>query len=104
MYEHASSQRRQPVHFSGVIFKIFVVASAMSPLLSSLSFVATGPLQTLDELIERDGGHRHHLHGAARADLDRDTRDRRVVWRVDDREEIVGTQQRVLRDDARAHA
>src|ERR1051326_7581276 len=63
MYEHAISQRRQPVHFVGAILSTLVgtaVRVAISPFLSWSAFGRTCPvvLEAVDELIERDRRHR----------------------------------------------
>src|SRR5260370_36269 len=72
MYEHAISQRRQPVHFVGVILSTLVgsaVRVAISPFLScgALRGTVSVALETVDELIERNRGHRHARHTPARA-------------------------------------
>src|ERR1051325_2110016 len=107
-YEQAISQRRQPVQRVGWILRTragSAVRVAISPFLSwgALRSVAVG-LETVDELVERDRRHRHAVHAAARAELDRDARDGRVARRVDDGDEVVGAEDGVLRDHAGAHA
>src|SRR6266542_416176 len=103
MYEQASSHRRHPVHRSGTIFRILLIAGLASLLLPCFAFLAA-PLEPADELVEREGGHRHHLHRAARAQLHGHTRNGRVVGRLHDRDEVVRTEDGVLRDDPGAHA
>src|SRR5262249_9751114 len=68
------------------------------------SLLAVRPFQTRDELVERNGGHRHAGHPAAGAQLDRHPRDRGVVRRVDHGHEIVRPEPRALRHNASAHA
>src|SRR5437868_1669597 len=108
MYEHAISQRRQPVQRVGWSFRTRVadaVRVAISPILSWGALRRTAVvLEAVDELVERDRRHRHALHATARAELDGDAGDRRVARRVDDGDEIVGAEHGVLRDDAGAHA
>src|SRR5438128_1570069 len=109
MYEHAISQRRHPVQRVGVILSTLVgsaVRVAISPFLScdALGSTVSVAPETLDELIERNRGHRHTRHAPTRAELHRDAGDGDVVGRVDDGHEVVGAEDGVLCDDPRAHA
>src|SRR6185436_12284588 len=85
MYEHAISQRRQPVQRVGWILRTRVgvaVRVAISPFLSWGALRgASVRLETVDELVQRDRRHRHALHAAAGAELHRDPRDGRVARR-----------------------
>src|ERR1700693_2308705 len=54
------------------------------------------PLQLLDQLRDRDRRQRCDLHRATRAQVDREMRDGRIVGGLDDGNEIMRAQQRVL--------
>ena len=55
-----------------------------------------------DEVVDRDRGERLVLRRAARAELERDARHRRLVGRLDDVDEVEVAERRPLRLDARA--
>src|SRR6185436_2973426 len=59
-------------------------------------------LQAADEVVDRDRGQRLVLDGAARAELERDARDRLLVRRLDDVDEVEAAEDGPLRLHGRA--
>src|SRR5215471_8658032 len=58
--------------------------------------------QLRDEAVDRQRWERCDVEGSTRCEVDRQVRNGFVVWRIDDREEIERSEQRVLRHDVAA--